>query len=165
MALGLLSVVLHLPTSVTFILPLITFGIPLSIFDIRQRRLPNVLTGALFLSSIGIAVTNSLLRHESHRLVLGLGGAASMIAFYFMISLLSRGGLGMGDVKLAFPLGFISGFFGIRAVWISNFFAISIGALFSIVLLLFARAGVKSTIPFGPFMLFGQLLCLLLLTP
>ena len=71
----------------------------------------------------------------------------------------------MGDVKLAFPLGFISGFFGIRAVWISNFFAISIGALFSIVLLLFARAGVKSTIPFGPFMLFGQLLCLLLLTP
>ena len=63
-SLGLLSAVFHLPTSVTFIFLLITFGIPLSVFDIRQHRLPNALTGSLFFSSLGSAVTNSILRHE-----------------------------------------------------------------------------------------------------
>jgi len=164
-SLDLLATLDKWPTPITFIILLITFGIPLSVFDIRHHRLPNVLTGALFLSSLGAAITSSILHHEKHHLVLSFCGAIAMTAFYLLLTLLSGGGLGMGDVKLAAPLGLISGFFGLQAIWITNFIAIFVGAIFAIGLLIFARAGVKSVIPFGPFMLFGQLLCLILLTP
>ena len=162
---ALLVALVNWPTPVTFIILLIIFGIPLSVFDVRHHRLPNLLTGSLFLSSLGAAIPSSILHDEKHHLVLSFCGAVAMIALYLLLALLSRGGLGMGDVKLAAPLGLISGFFGPQAVWLTNFIAILVGAIFAIGLLIFARAGVKSAIPFGPFMLFGQLLCLILLTP
>ena len=162
---ALLGALVTWPTPVTFIILVIIFGIPLSLFDIRHHRLPNLLTASLFLSSLGAAITISILHHENHHLVLSLCGTFATTAFYLLLTWLSRGGLGMGDVKLAAPLGLISGFFGLQAVWLANFIAILVGAIFAIGLLIFARAGVKSAIPFGPFMVFGQLLCLILLTP
>jgi len=78
--------------------------------------------------------------------------------FYLAIALISRGGMGMGDVKLAAPIGWVSGYFGLNTVLNSSFAAFLLGSLVGVGLMAFGKAGRKSAIPFGPFMLIGQLI-------
>ncbi len=77
-----------------------------------------------------------------------LGGA---IAFGLMLIpyLISRGGMGGGDVKLAGLVGLATGF---PLVFISLFLAILGGGLVAIILLLTRVRGLKEAIPFGPFL-------------
>ena len=62
-------------------------------------------------------------------------------------------GMGFGDVKLAGVLGLYLGWFGWGALVVGWFAAFLLGGLFSVGLLLAGRAGRKSGIPFGPWML------------
>ena len=68
----------------------------------------------------------------------------------------------MGDVKLSASIGLISGYFGIHALLTASFSAFSLGALIGIGLMLIGKAGRKTAIPFGPFMIAGQLISLVI---
>ncbi|WP_448629395.1 hypothetical protein [Cellulomonas soli] len=80
-----------------------------------------------------------------------------MYTLYFVIKLVYPAGMGFGDVKLAGVLGLSLGWFGWSALAFGWFAAYLLGGLFSIGLLLAGRAGRKSAIPFGPWMLLGAL--------
>lgn len=67
---------------------------------------------------------------------------------FLIIALVSKGGMGGGDIKLISVLGFILGF---RKSLLNMFLSFIIGAVFSIFLLLLKRKGKKDAIPFGPF--------------
>lgn len=78
-----------------------------------------------------------------------LGGA------YFLLFLLNPHGLGFGDVKLAPGLGAVLGWYGWGTVVLGTFAGFLFGGLYGLGLVLARRAGRRTTIPFGPFLIAG----------
>jgi leader peptidase (prepilin peptidase)/N-methyltransferase len=86
-----------------------------------------------------------------------LAGMAALFAFYFVVALIQPRGMGFGDVKLSGVLGLYLGWLGWGSLMVGAFMAFLIGGVVSIALVLFAGAGRKTKVPFGPFMLLGAL--------
>jgi len=79
--------------------------------------------------------------------------------FYLTLFLLTKGkGMGFGDVKLSFVLGFLLGF---PEGLVGTYFGFVLGGLFAGLLLLLKKRKFGQTIPFGPFMIIGVLVGLL----
>jgi leader peptidase (prepilin peptidase)/N-methyltransferase len=78
-----------------------------------------------------------------------------MYVAYFLMAIAYPGGMGFGDVKLAGVLGLFLAWLGWGELLVGAFAAFVLGGVFSIILLAFRRAGRKSGIPFGPWMLAG----------
>jgi len=57
--------------------------------------------------------------------------------------------MGMGDVKFAILMGLILGWPNILLALFLSFFS---GAIIGVILILFGKKGLKSQIPFGPFL-------------
>ena len=77
---------------------------------------------------------------------------AAIIAgvFFLVIVLISKGKwMGVGDIKLALFMGLILGW---PKILVALFLAFLIGALVSVILILFKKKTLKSRIPFGPFL-------------
>lgn len=75
-----------------------------------------------------------------------------------LIFLISKGkAMGFGDVKLAFIIGF---FLGVKDGLLALYFAIILGALAGVFLILLKRKNLKSTIAFGPFLIVGVMMML-----
>ena len=69
--------------------------------------------------------------------------------FFLMVLLLSRGGMGGGDVKLA---GLIGSFCGLRGALLVFLLSSLSGGVWALYLLLFHRADGKTAVRFGPFL-------------
>jgi len=79
--------------------------------------------------------------------------ALAAAAFFFAIFALSRGrAMGFGDVKLALFMGL---FLGWPNVAVAMFAAFLAGAAIGLVLIAAKKKGMKSEIPFGPFLIAG----------
>ncbi len=148
---------------ILFWLIISTLGIPLVVIDLRLHRLPDRLTVALFTTSLLISIGCGIIGKQSGRILYALIGAFSLALFYFIIALLSKGGMGMGDVKLALSIGLASGFFSAHLVIVATFVAFGLGSAIGLFLMATGKANRKTAIPFGPFMIVGQLISLLLL--
>ncbi|WP_160721989.1 prepilin peptidase [Bacillus sp. USDA818B3_A] len=81
-------------------------------------------------------------------------GSVSGFALLLMIALVSKGGMGFGDVKLYALLGFVLGF---KLVLISFFVSTLYGAVIGILALLFRIVKRRQPIPFVPFITAGTL--------
>jgi len=66
--------------------------------------------------------------------------------------------MGMGDVKLAFLMGLILGWPNIFLALFLSFFS---GAVIGVILIFFGKKGLKSQIPFGPFLAGATILVML----
>jgi len=66
-------------------------------------------------------------------------------------------GMGFGDVKLSGVVGMYLGWLSWGALVVGGFAGFLIGGVTGIALILAGRAGRKSTIPYGPYMLAGAL--------
>src|SRR3989344_282688 len=94
--------------------------------------------------------------------VLGLGNyvLAALISsgFFLAIYLISRGAwMGFGDVKLAVLMGLVLGFPNILAALFLAFF---FGAIIGIGAIFLQKKGLKSEIPFGPFLIVGTFMAM-----
>nr|WP_315989276.1 A24 family peptidase [Desulforamulus aquiferis] len=79
-------------------------------------------------------------------------------ALLFIIALVSKGGMGGGDIKLAAVMGM---FLGLKLVMVALFLAFLIGGIIGIILLATGQRGRKDPIPFGPFLALGSLIAAL----
>ncbi|MCL4353499.1 A24 family peptidase [Patescibacteria group bacterium] len=93
-----------------------------------------------------------------HNSLLPIRFIASAGAFLFLLflHLITRGrGMGMGDVKFSFLMGLFLGFPKIVSAF---YIAFLTGAVFSLILVLWRKKKFRgTTIPFGPFLVFGTL--------
>jgi leader peptidase (prepilin peptidase) / N-methyltransferase len=114
----------------------------LTIYDVRQCRLPNWLTLP------GFAVIMLVAAGSGRGPAAALGGAA-LTAAYLLVHLLAPTAMGAGDVKLALGVGALTGCFG-ADVWLLA----AIGApLLTAVIGLVAWLGWSATtVPHGPSM-------------
>jgi leader peptidase (prepilin peptidase)/N-methyltransferase len=80
---------------------------------------------------------------------------ALLYGFYLALRLIHVGGMGGGDVKLAGVIGLYLGWLGWGALAVGALAAFLLGGVFGVLLLALRRAGRRSAIPFGPWMLAG----------
>jgi leader peptidase (prepilin peptidase) / N-methyltransferase len=133
-------------------------GVPLAFIDVRQHRLPDLATLPSYpacLLLLGVAAP--FLTGGSARFVHALIGMAVAIAFFGLLLLVSPAGIGLGDVKLAGPLGAYLGWLGAAAFVTGLLAAWLLAAVTAIGLLLARRATRKTEIPFGPFLIASTL--------
>lgn len=130
----------------------------LLVIDARTHRLPDrivlpTLAGLLLLALVDALATGDLA--PSIRALLGmivLGG------FYALLRLLSRSGMGGGDVKLAAVIGLVLAWHGWTALAVGAASAFVLGALYSLGLMALRRADRTTRIAFGPWMIVGAVL-------
>lgn len=98
---------------------------------------------------------------DNWKLIIGNYSLAAILAsgFFLAIFLISKGRwMGFGDVKLAILMGLLLGFPNILVALLSAFW---LGALVGIVLMLLSKKGLKSELPFAPFLITGTFLALI----
>lgn len=134
---------------------LAAISIALAIIDLETQRLPNVIVLPAYVVGALLLAASAILGGQPE-VLLGAGiGMAALFLFYFLLVLIYPKGMGLGDVKLAGVLGLYLGFLGWGQLAVGAFGAFVLGGVFSIVLLIIGRAGRKTRVPFGPWMLAG----------
>lgn len=129
----------------------VSWAVALSVLDLREHRLPNMLT--LNGATVILVACAACGRGPA-----GLLGAAALSGLYLAIHLVDPAGVGGGDVKLAVGLGALTGALG-APVWL-------LAALGAPVLTVFAGAAVAlhrrgsligTVVPHGPSMCLASL--------
>lgn len=75
-------------------------------------------------------------------------GAIVGFGLIFIVILLSQGGMGAGDMKYFFVLGYLFGIGGVLLIFLLSTFY---GTLVNIILLMLGKVTRKSKVPFGPY--------------
>jgi leader peptidase (prepilin peptidase) / N-methyltransferase len=133
-------------------------GVPLAFFDARTSRLPNVATLPAYPVSLALlGAAAPFLAGGTDRFVHALIGMAVAVAFFLLLVLVSPTGIGMGDVKLAGPVGAYLGWLGATAFAAGLVGAWLLAAATGLGLMLAHRASGKTQIPFGPFLIAATL--------
>jgi leader peptidase (prepilin peptidase)/N-methyltransferase len=143
-------------------LPVAAAGLALAATDLACLRLPDPLVGAAFLVTAAVLGTASIAAHDAGPLlrcgVAGLGCAAA----YCVAVAVPRTGLGLGDAKLAGLLGFLLGWLGWPAVLLGLALPYACNGPVVLGLLLTGRVRRDTPLPFGPALLAGAYLAILL---
>jgi leader peptidase (prepilin peptidase)/N-methyltransferase len=130
-------------------------SVALAIIDVEHHRLPDAIVLPSYAVGLVLLGTSSALSGEGDALLRGVVGMAALFVFYLALALVKPGAMGLGDVKLAGVLGLWLGWLGWGELVVGAFAAFLLGGLFSIVLLATRRAQRTGGIPFGPWMLAG----------
>lgn len=136
-------------------------GLALALIDLDVRKLPDALTLPSYVVVATLLALGAALGSDSGHLVRALLGGVAMYAFYFALRFAYPAGMGFGDVKLAGVLGMATGWLGWGAWAVGLFAGFVFGGVFGVALIALGRAGRKSKVPYGPFMLLGTLLAVL----
>jgi leader peptidase (prepilin peptidase)/N-methyltransferase len=140
-------------------------GVVLGAVDLAVHRLPDrvtypaaaVCTAALTADAAVLGSWGALLR--------ALAGAGAAFAVAALLAALAPEGLGFGDVKLLALLGLVLGWLGWGVLLAGIFLGLLTGAVVSIVLLVSGSAGWRTAVPFGPPLLTGAVLALVVAGP
>ncbi|MFJ1899283.1 MULTISPECIES: prepilin peptidase [unclassified Streptomyces] len=134
----------------------------LAAIDRRVHRLPDELTLPAAGAAAALLGVAALLPEHGGSWVSALLGGLGLGAFYLLLFLVNPNGMGFGDVKLALSLGVALGWYGWAVVFAGGFAGFLFGAVYGLALMIMRRAGRRTGIPFGPFMIAGALLGILL---
>ncbi len=93
---------------------------------------------------------------ESGIVQAAIGGGIGLILF-LLIVIVSRGGMGWGDVKMAALIGIVTGYL----VFVALFLAVILGGLVAVILLLFKLKKRSEGIPFAPYLSLSAMITLL----
>ena len=136
---------------------LVAVAWPLTVIDVRERRLPNRLTLPVFpitLFGQGVAV---LLGADEGRLFAAV--LVAIVAFSIALALNVFAGLGMGDVKLIAGISFALAWFSPILPAVAILISFLAAGAASIALLALRKTRMGSSIALGPYLLFGFVVC------
>lgn len=134
--------------------------IVITFIDIDFQIIPDIITIPGIL--IGLIAGSVLLFDPFMRNSI-LGFKSSFIGFvmggtiYYVIAIMSKGGMGGGDIKM---MAMIGSFTGWKSVLMTTLIGSFTGSLFGLFLILFKGKGRKTKVPFGPFLAFGTIITL-----
>jgi leader peptidase (prepilin peptidase) / N-methyltransferase len=134
------------------------FGIRLSIIDFKSHRLPNQLVGWFAVIEVFLLGFLSWFADDLARLMTALVVGVASTTAYLLLYFLSRGALGMGDVKFAFPLGLCVGWYSANHWLVAIFVSFLLAGLVAVIGLATKRMTRKSRLAFGPYMFLGTLI-------
>lgn len=137
-------------------------GVLLAVVDFRVQRLPDPLTLPFAAAALALLGVVSLVPEHAGTWTTALLGALALGAGYFVLFLINPAGMGFGDVKLALGAGAVLGWYGWPTVMLGTFAGFLFGALYGGALVVARRAGRRTAIPFGPFLIAGAFVGLLI---
>ncbi|HEY0951794.1 A24 family peptidase, partial [Nocardioides sp.] len=156
---GLVGASVGLAWPLLFLLPLVPIGVALAAVDLRTRLLPTVVVWPTLGLTAALALISGLLEDDRDALVrAGLGGVA-VFGLFFVLWWIHPAGMGYGDVRLSAVLGVALGYLGWAEVLVGIYSAFLVFAVpgLLVALLRRERAVLKAAYPFGPFLLAGAL--------
>lgn len=133
----------------TFLLLILTAGY----VDFQKRRIPDRLVFAVFLVAFC-----SLFFTENPDVMQKIAGTFAVSIPMLLTDLCVPGAFGGGDVKLMAACGL---FLGAGTVFYSFFYALILGGLYSVFLIMFKNKSLKTELAFGPFLAAGIVLRLI----
>lgn len=128
--------------------------------DLQTKRLPREITYTTLAIGAPLLCVAALVEGEPRRIWTMMLGAGIALAMMVLIRVLSRGGMGDGDVRLSPLLGAYLGWLNPGLAPVGLFFGFILGALVSVALLAVGRVGRRTAVPFGPFLAAGTVLAI-----
>jgi prepilin signal peptidase PulO-like enzyme (type II secretory pathway) len=139
-----------------YLLVVLFFLILIFVYDLKYYIIPDFATFSLIGVSFLYLLYNYFLTKDISFLYYGLLSAFSVFLFFFFLFYFTKGkGMGFGDVKFVIFMGLFLGFPNIVVGLFISFF---LGAIIGIGLIILGKKGMKSQIPFGPFLIIGTLI-------
>lgn len=128
--------------------------------DLRERIIPNSVIGLGLLGWVVLVALEIFLGGTSWNKLLAFSALGGLICggILFVLALIMKSGLGMGDVKLFFVLGLLYGLMDTYGIFL---FTIIPMGIFAIALLVLKKANRKALIPMAPFVLIGFFLSII----
>lgn len=149
------------PQELVVLVPFACALIVLLATDLDQKMLPDVVTLPLIVFAAAVLVTNwsPALAGKEFGLASGLAAGIGAPLLLFVSDRILGGDLGLGDIKLSASLGLM---FGVTLLFYGLLVA-SVGFAVVLVALIAAhRIGLRSAVPFGPVLIFGAFVAVLL---
>ncbi|MBI4128594.1 MAG: prepilin peptidase [Parcubacteria group bacterium] len=154
-----IDILMQLP----FVLAVTALLIGISVYDFHYYLIPNVFVYGIAAIAVVyhfILVPAGILPPSFARTIpSALLGALIGGGFFFLLTAISRGRwMGLGDGKLGGAAGL---FLGFPLALVALIFAFISGGLFASLLVILGKKGMKSHVPFGPFIALGALAAIL----
>lgn len=133
----------------------------IAVYDFRHRIIPDILSLVLgVLSFVGLFFFSNYLFYPHVPTILELLSGLLLALPFALLWLISKGTwMGLGDAKLALGLGWLLGFERILSGAVVAFWS---GAIIGLILIAFSKKhGIKSEIPFAPFLVLGVFIAFL----
>jgi len=135
--------------------------IVITFIDLDFQIIPDVITlpGAAIALVLGVFfVSDPFERGAELGMVQSLAGFFLGGGLFYTVAVLSRGGMGGGDIKMMAMVGALTGW---KGVLLTTLLGSLTGSLIGIGLMLFKGKGRKTRIPFGPFLALGSAISVL----
>ncbi|MBD3208199.1 MAG: hypothetical protein GF370_01965, partial [Candidatus Nealsonbacteria bacterium] len=128
------------------------------VYDLKHYIIPDkIIFPAILIATgwrLGIAIFYE--PYQEFTILNGFLSALGAAAFFFSIVWLSKGkGMGMGDVKFVILMGMLLGFPEILMALLLSFL---LGSVVGVFLIMTGKKGLKSEVPFAPFLVTGTFL-------
>lgn len=120
--------------------------------DLKEMIIPDSLVLCILILSVVHKISDYFLYSLPFGLLDSILGLLAAGGLFLLIVIVSRGGMGGGDVTLIGALGFV---LGLKYVLLNIFLAFILGAVISVFLLAAKIKTRKDPIPFGPFIVIG----------
>ncbi|MFM2353119.1 MAG: hypothetical protein RLZZ608_525 [Actinomycetota bacterium] len=142
-----------------------SISIALTAIDLDTHRLPDAIVLPAYPVLVVVLAAAAIVTGDLQSAARAAAGGGILFVGYFAVALISPRGMGMGDVKLAGVIGLILGWFGWPALVVGALAAFLLGGLVGVALIVARRASRNTGIPFGPWMLGGAWVGILLGEP
>ncbi len=142
------------PAYMVFFLCLIS----ISVIDADRQIIPNYIIYPTIFTSIPLLALAALAGGEWDRFGHALMGASLAWTTLFVIHMISPGGMGFGDVRLAFVLGLFLGWIDLLDVFTGMFLGVLLICAFGLLLAVLRLRSLKKHMAFGPFLAAGSAL-------
>ena len=140
-------------------------GVVLAQVDLAVHRLPDRVTYPAAAVGAAALLADAALLGTGPDLLRAVLAAAAAGGIALLAALAGPSGLGLGDVKLLALLGLLLGWAGWGVLLAGVFLGLLAGAGLSLLLVATGRAGWRTPVPFGPPLLLGAVLALLVEGP
>jgi leader peptidase (prepilin peptidase) / N-methyltransferase len=140
-------------------------GVAMAFIDIAVWRLPDVLTGTAYAGVTGFLTLAAFTGGAGRDLARAAAGGTVLTAGFLILAIARPADFGLGDCKAAAATGTLLAWFSWTALIGGTLAALILAGLYGGGLLVTRRATFKARIAFGPFLIAGALLAVLLAAP
>lgn len=140
-------------------------SIALALIDLDVKRLPDAIVLPSYPVALVLLAVPVVAGRDWDTAARAAAGAGALFGLYAVLWFVYPRGMGLGDVKLAGVLGLYLGYLSWGHLAVGGFAGFLLGGVVGAALMAAGRAGRKSKIPYGPFMLAGTWLAVPLGAP
>jgi leader peptidase (prepilin peptidase)/N-methyltransferase len=133
-------------------------GVALALIDAAVHRLPDLLTVAATAGALLLLCMAAIASGDYHALIRAVLCGLGLGVVYLVPILATSTGMGRGDGQLALTIGVCLGWVSITAVLTATIAAVLLAAAYVAAMLLTGRLGRRDPVAYGPFMLLGALI-------